>query len=272
MYKFLKRNFFIALTIIGILFTFIPEGFFSKVNLFFDISINKKILLNRILFFMIVFILVIIFDFLYLFLRKTININGHNYKIKIRYGNLLKEKKCKKIISFDECFSTNVGNSPAHINPTSICGQYLESNPIENIQTLINNAGLEPMGTMSKYQSKCRYESGKLVPNNNDLLLSFAKLNESGNAELTYDQFLECLSTLWEEINKYYGQKDIAISILGSGVTRFDGGNKLTQQELLDIIILSYKLTKHKIKNPYKLRIVCFKKDDFSLNKIGDVI
>ena len=46
----------------------------------------------------------------------------------------------------------------------------------------------------------------------------------------------------------------------------------LTQQELLDIIIWSYKLNSHKIKSPYKLRIVCKKCDEFSLNKIGENI
>lgn len=44
----------------------------------------------------------------------------------------------------------------------------------------------------------------------------------------------------------------------------------LTQQELLDLIILSYKLSNNKIKLPNKLIIVCRKNDDFSLNNIGE--
>jgi len=43
----------------------------------------------------------------------------------------------------------------------------------------------------------------------------------------------------------------------------------LTQQELLDMMIASYKLSAHKIKAPWKLRIICQKRDGFSLNKIG---
>lgn len=72
-------------------------------------------------------------------------------------------------------------------------------------------------------------------------------------------------------IDKYYGQKDVCIPILGSGLTRINE-TTLTQQELLDIIISSYKLSPHKIKYPYKLYIVCKKNDDFSLNKIGKFI
>jgi hypothetical protein len=61
----------------------------------------------------------------------------------------------------------------------------------------------------------------------------------------------------------------VCIPILGSGITRFED-KLLTQQELLDIILASYKLSSHKIKPPYQLHIVCKKGDDFSLNRIGE--
>ena len=80
---------------------------------------------------------------------------------------------------------------------------------------------------------------------------------------------MECLSTLWDEIDKYYGQKDVCIPILGSGLTRINN-QSFTQQQLLDILIMSYKLSTYKIKKPYKLRIICKKNDKFSLNKIGE--
>lgn len=50
-------------------------------------------------------------------------------------------------------------------------------------------------------------------------------------------------------------------------VTLFEGAS-LSQQELLNIMIWSYKLSPHKIKAPYKLRIICKKSDGFSLNEI----
>ena len=88
---------------------------------------------------------------------------------------------------------------------------------------------------------------------------------------MTREEYLDCLSLLWKEIDKHYGQNDVCIPILGSGVTRIDGVS-LSQQELLDMIIESYKLTTHKIKLPNKLYIVCKKQDDFSLNRIGENI
>lgn len=89
--------------------------------------------------------------------------------------------------------------------------------------------------------------------------------------ELTHNEFLDCLSVLWKEIDKYYGQMDVCMPILGSGVTRM-GDESLTQQKLLDIIIESYKLSAHKLKPPCQLHIICKKRDDFSLNKIGETI
>ena len=46
------------------------------------------------------------------------------------------------------------------------------------------------------------------------------------------------------------------------------GDNELSQQELLDIIINSYKLSIHKITDPSKLRIICKKTKGFSINNI----
>ena len=95
---------------------------------------------------------------------------------------------------------------PADIKLTSICGQYLTANPNLNIQSLLSNSQLKPLKTKSKYQSKERYESGRIVPNGDDLLLAFAKLDKNGLGRFfTRDEYLECLSVLWEEIDKYYG-------------------------------------------------------------------
>lgn len=88
---------------------------------------------------------------------------------------------------------------------------------------------------------------------------------------MTREEFLDCLEVLWKEINKYYASKSVAISVLGSGITRLKG-EMLTKQQLLDMIIASYKLYAEKIKLPANLYIECKRDDDFSLNKIGEYI
>lgn len=269
MSKFLKKSNALALSIISVVFTLVPESFFERYKLLPKHSDEINIILNRVLLFIAVFVLSMALISLYLCVRSKVCIKGHNYSIHIKYGNIFKMRKCKKIIPFDECFTTSVGNQPSDINPNSICGQYLISNPIQDMQPLINKAQLKPQKNKSKYQNKDSYTSGKLVPNGDDLLLAFAKLDKDGLGQLTREEYLDSLSVLWKEIDKYYGQRDVCIPILGSGVTRINGVS-ITQQELLDMIIYSYKLSPYKIKSPYKLYIVCRRRDDFSLNKIDE--
>ena len=272
MIKLFKKSKTLALSIITAIFTIVPETAFGKYKLLSHTSGETNIVLARVLTFIAVLVLSMIINALYLFFRKCIHIKGNNYSIQIEYGDLFEMDDCKKVITFDECFTTKVGDLPSEVKPTSICGQYLEKNPMQDMQRLIDNAQLKPAKTRSKYQSRARYDSGKLVPNGDYLLMAFAKLDENGLGKFSScDEYLECLSLLWKEIDKYYGQKDVSISVLGSGLTRI-GDTSFTQQELLDIIIGSYKLSPHKIKFPYKLHIVCKKSDNFSLNKIGEYI
>lgn len=268
MLDFFKRSNTWAVSIISVIFTLIPESLLEGHKLLTKCSDEINIVLIRVLIFIAIFLLSMLVNALYLHFRRKVCIKGNNYTIHIKYGNLFKMRKCKKVIPFDECFTTSVGEKPSDINPDSICGQYLIKNPIQDMKSLIDNAKLKSQKNGSKYQSKECYKSGKLVPNGDDLLLAFAKLDKDGLGRLSREEYLDCLSVLWEEIDKYYGQKDICIPILGSGVTRINN-TSITQQELLDIIICSYKLSPHKIKSPYKLYIVCKRRDDFSLNKIG---
>jgi len=284
----MKKSATWAFGIISVILAFVPEAVFGKVIWIPDAVLEEfkwfgndtsdvNIIITRILIYFAIWIFTSIVYRLYLVMRRKIKIKGNNYTIMVEYGDLFKTRKCKRVINFDECFSTHVGSAPADIKPTSICGQYLMANPDisqEKMQTLISNAHLKPVEIGSKYQNKVRYESGRIVPMGNDLLMAFAKLDENGLGRLSRDEFLECLSILWEEIDKYYAQMDVCIPILGAGLTRFDGGSgaSIPQQELLDMIIWSYKLSPNKIKASCKLRIICKKCDGFSLNKIDSVI
>lgn len=269
MINFFKRCVAYTLSIVGIVFTIIPEAFFESYKLNSNWSNTKSIIINRIIVILAILALSILFYALLLSLRNSVSIKGKNYCIKVKYGNIFDMKRYKKVIPFDECFTTIVGDKPSDINPDSICGQYLIANPIQDMQSLINSAELKPARSKSKYKSMDRYDSGTLLQKEDYLLLSFGKLTEDGLCRMTRDEYMDCLSLLWKEINKYYGQKNICIPILGSGVTRM-AGETLTQQELLDIIIESYKLSCHKIKLPNKLCIVCKRQDGFSINKIGE--
>lgn len=282
MIDLLKKSTPYAFAIISGFFTFMPETIFEKFMLvpedifnqfecLVDSVIEINIIVNRVLVFLIIWILTTIIYKIYLKIRKKIIISGNNYEILVEYGNIFKYTKCKKVINFDECFTTQIGDNPADIKKTSICGQYLNANPDLNLTSLLSSSQLKSLKSKSKYNNNERYESGRIVPNGDYLLLAFAKFDKDGLGRLTRDEYLKCLSVLWEEIDKYYCQYDVCIPILGAGLTRFDGGSgaSISKQELLDMMIWSYKLSSHKLKLPNKLHIICTKCEDFSLDKIN---
>lgn len=206
--------------------------------------------------------------FLWRYFRQRITIKGYNYEINIEFGDILDVKNCKKVINFDECFSTEIGRLPHQIKPTSICGQFLSKHTNLNLPSIIDSIGLKPSKKHSEYAGKVCYPSGSLLPHNEYLLMAFGKLNSDGRVNMTRKEYTDSLSKLWQEIDKYFDQSDVAIPVLGAGITRFKD-TSLNQQQLVDVIIASYRLSPYKIKHPHKLRIICVKNEGFSLNEIG---
>lgn len=254
-----------------VVFTFVPESVFTYGFIQVNYSQEWIVICNRILLFIVITLLCMLFYYAYLKLRNKEVISGTNYKIVVEYGDIFKKQDCKKVIAFDECFTTTVGELPQDIKPSSICGQFLALYPNVNIQALINSIGLKPLKKGSAYKGNVCYESGRIIPYKDFLLLAFTKLDNVGNGRMAREEFLDCLEILWKEINNYYATQSVAIPILGSGITRMKG-EPLNKQQLLDMIIASYKLYAEKIKMPAKLYIECKRDDDFSLDKIGEYI
>lgn len=276
----IKKSTTASLAIITFIFTFTPEAIYESKEWVSQKTLDNfeclscfeakdiNIIFSRVALFIVIWLAAVVLCVIYKSICKKITIKGDNYSISVEYGDILKTKNCKPVIPFDECFTTTVGNGIGDINPTSICGQYLKLHYDLNIEQLISSAGIVPERSKSKYKSKTRYKSGTILPNEDDLLLAFAKLDARGKGHFsTRDEYLECLHTMWQEIEYHYSEKDVCIPILGAGTTVFEGnsGASYPQQELLDMIILSYKLSSHKIKSPHKLRIICKHTPDFSI-------
>lgn len=283
MIDFIFKSVTLAFAIVTGIFTFVPEAFFGKHEWITQVTLEQcgiarldaqdvNIVISRLVCFLLIWIVTSLMYMSFLKFRRWVTIKGQNYSIRVEYGNILKKKNCKRVINFDECFTTQVGDATADINPKSICGQYLTSHSDLNIQQLIETTQVKPARSKSKYLHKTRYDSGTIIPNGDDLLMAFAKLDERGKGRFfSRDEYLACLDLLWKELENNYSEKDICVPILGAGTTSFDGGAgaSISQQDLLDMMIWSYKLSSHKIKAPHKLCIVCRKNSAFSINNIG---
>ena len=281
---FLKKSITLAFAFATGIYTFVPESFFENYRwisqefleqyklLSYLAAQDINIIISRFIYFLFVWFITSLIYAVFLKLRWWTTIKGQNYSIRIEYGDILKKKHCKKVINFDECFTTQVGSATADINPTSICGQYLALHSGVDIQHLIESANISPARSRSKYQHKTRYDPGTIVPNGDDLLMAFAKLDDKGKGRFfSRDEYLICLDKLWKELENYYSEKDVCVPILGAGTTSFDGGSgaSISQQDLLDMMIWSYRLSSHKIKLPHQLRIICKRNSEFSINHIS---
>ena len=277
----LKKSTVWAFGIVSAIFTFVPESFFKVVKWIPVQAMQKNILkrgitdievdiiISRLVVFAAVWLGTAILYGIYKTIRWSIKIKGANYTIQIKYGNILKEKKCKKVISFDECFSTHIGTNPCDVKETSVCGQFLlQDGKNLNIRKALSNAQIKPERGISRFKKKTSYKLGSIIAYGEYFLLAFATLDENGRARFfSQDEYVECLLTMWKQIEINCTQQDVCIPILGDGLTSFEGGNgaSLSRKELLDLIVWSYKISPHKIKAPNKLRIICQKCDGFSL-------
>ena len=259
-----------AYAVISAVFTLFPEDFFKLGFIGCDWSESAVVLTNRIFVCLVFFLLGNISYYCWRKHRKVVTITDKDCTIEIMYGNLIKINEGKKVIHFDECFTTTVGTRPEDVKADSVCGQYLRQHPITEteVSSLINLVGIKSTGT-SLYNKKEKYTHGILLPREEFLLMAYAKLDKNGLGIDTYEKYVECLDKLWEQIDLHHGTADVYLPIIGSKITRFD--KDLTQQQLLDIMIASYRLSPKKMKHPYKLHIVCKEREGFSLNNIFGV-
>lgn len=272
MIKKLFKTLPFSLAVTTTIFAFFPDSLLLAIPIKLEVS-DIKLLTIRVIIFLVIVIVVALFWLVVLLLRRKVIIKSKGVLIEVTYKDIFSIKNCKKVIHFDECYTTEVGELSENIKPSSLCGQYLSKYPINNegIDSLISKYSLKPSKKRSAFKGMKAYESGSILPSGDFLLMSFAKLDESGRGKMTRDEYIDCLNKLWNELDKFHGEQSVAIPVFGSGITRFDD-SLLGQQELLDIIIASYKMNKRKIKPPLRLIISCKKADDFSLNKIGNYI
>lgn len=195
LWDLIKRSQKIAvwvLSVVSVVFTFVPEAVFATIRWSFisqyvagllgdSLSIEDiNIIFNRLLLFAVVWFIFTVGQIVKLLFIKSVTIKGDDFIVEVKYGDILKEVDCRRVIAFDECFTTVVGNAPNEIKPSSICGQYLQSNPGIDIPGLISSIHLTPDRRKSLYRHNIRYKSGTIVPNGNDLLLAFAPLDKTG--------------------------------------------------------------------------------------------
>ena len=102
-----------------------------------------------------------------------------------------------------------------------------------------------------------RYSIGSMIVVDDFVLTAFSIFDENNCARLTINDYLSFLMRFWNEINSVYAQKKVVVPIFGSGITRFTNGMEdINENELLRIMIWTFKVSKIKFEYPAELSII----------------
>lgn len=102
-----------------------------------------------------------------------------------------------------------------------------------------------------------QYELGEMVEYEDYLLTSFSKFDMDNRANLNLKQFMEFLINFWNNLDVIYANREVNITLFGSSsLTRFTNMLNITDEELVNAIIWTFKISKIKFRHPNKIRLV----------------
>lgn len=188
----------------------------------------------------------------------SLSIDGS--KVTIKKGDIFQQPGLKAI-AFNEYFDTQVDNkiiSEKSLNGIYInkhfgrsvaeLDKYIESYSFESDELLGENAA-------RKIGKKNKFSIGTICVCNDYLLTAFSKFDENNKASLTMPEYLGFLINFWDKVNRVYAQKSVSVPIFGSGITRIKEHKNITDEDLLKIMLWTFRISEMRFKHPAELTI-----------------
>ena len=94
---------------------------------------------------------------------------------------------------------------------------------------------------------RIRYPLGTIKDYNEYALLAFTHMDKLNRARLRRSEYEECLLNMWDELDRMYAGRPVVLPLLGSGITRFDGG-KPSEDDLLRCMLCTLRASKRHFK------------------------
>ncbi|WP_024994754.1 macro domain-containing protein [Phocaeicola paurosaccharolyticus] len=190
--------------------------------------------------------------------KTTLTIN--NSTMIIKTGDIFEEDGLK-VIAFNEYLDTQVDNRL--ISENTLNGKFLRSkiSDIAEFDNLIKedthlNDKVIDVNNNRLHGKKRRYSLGTVFLWDEYVLTAFSKFDNENRAYLYMNDYISFLINFWNEIDIIYAGRSISIPLLGSGITRFKGFDAVTEQELLELLIWSFKVSRIKFTYPSKVSII----------------
>lgn len=190
--------------------------------------------------------------------KITLSIQGSTFEIKS--GDIF-ESPNLKVINFNEYFDTQVDNKI--IAKNSLNGKYILdilNNDIKELDVEIERQLASKVlanNDNRKLGKKKQYNLGEIVEYKDYLLTSFTKFTNDNRAILSLKDYLTFLMNFWDNLDKIYANRCVTITLFGSSsLTRFTDAYEINDQDLIEIIIWTFKISKIKFKYPTKITMV----------------
>lgn len=191
-----------------------------------------------------------------------INIEGTSVTIKV--GDIFMQPGLKAI-AFNEYFDTQVDNQI--ISDASLNGIFLKKYldiAATDLDKNIEDFRFEPDEIIGQSEGRLngklrKYRLGTIFVHNDYLLTAMSKFDDSNRAVLTMPEYLEFLIRFWDRVNKIYAQKSVVTPVFGSGITRIKGHKNISDEDLLKIMLWTFRISEMRFKYPANLSIIIHK-------------
>jgi len=192
--------------------------------------------------------------------KIDINVEGSDVTIKV--GNIFLQSGFKAI-AFNNYFDTQVDN--IIIADGSLNGIFIRNYlkvPVLDLDRHIASCtdeykeGSNPDRKLGK---KDRYQIGTICVYKDYLLTAFSKFDDNNRAQLTMSEYLDFLINFWDKVNSVYALQNVSTPIFGSGITRIKEHKKIRDEDLLKIMLWTFRISEMRFKYPARLTIVIHK-------------
>lgn len=234
----------------------------SLLVLFVEIPAKHKIAYGWI--FIVVLILIYLVIWVWSNKLKKIDISIEGSEVTIKVGDIFMESGLKAI-AFNEYFDTQVDN--IIIAESSLNGIFIKKHlgiPVSELDSHIENYNYDnseilERNSARKQGKQIRYQIGTICVYKDYLLTAFSKFDDSNKAVLTMPEYLAFLIAFWDKVNNIYAQQSVSTPIFGSGITRIKGHKNISDEDLLKIMLWTFRISEMRFKYPARLTVVIHK-------------
>lgn len=212
-----------------------------------------------------IFVILLLIVYVVLWWRSNnlqqIHTNIEGSDVTIKQGDIFKQPDFK-VIAFNEYFDTQVDDKI--ISRNSLNGIFVTNHldaSVTDLDRHIEDYFFEDddiVGENSKRKigKKTRFEIGAICVYGEYLLTAFSKFDDKNRARLTMPEYLSFLINFWDRVNRIYAQKSVSVPIFGSGITRIKEHKNISDEDLLKIMLWTFRISEMRFKHPAKLTII----------------